>query len=367
MGQRRTLLKNLAKRRKRKVHAQLHAELERDMLESHPEEVERLAMADEEASQRCHAKWVTANAKADAAFAKKKRILEERKRLMEDIKQQMEQETLEKEVQEREERDAAERQLVARREIERKQWTENVHKMTSEQKKMLLCSFFIRTGVCRFGDHCSRIHAPPSAPGRFVLFPGMHTIGVRSHRDGDDHLELDEREMRDGYRAFYFDALVELLKFGHLVQLNTCCNTASHLRGNVYVEYQTAQQAADAREGLYGRWYAGRQLLPEVTPISSWSDAICGLFLRKRCVRGGDCNFLHPFVNPVEPDPPLLAYRSPERGTSKRKRSPSPDRRHRRSSERTPREDDRHRRKRSSRKDEREDERESRRRHGIRR
>ncbi|KAG9402983.1 hypothetical protein AC1031_006522, partial [Aphanomyces cochlioides] len=268
-------------------------------------------MEAEETSQRIHQQWVEANAKSDATFAKKKRILEERRRLMEDIKQEMEQEALEKELQEREEREAKECSIAAWREMEDKQWRETMQNMTDEQKEKLLCHFFARTGMCRFGDQCSRIHAPSAKPGRFLLLPSMHTIGVRSHADGDDNLELGENEMQEAYRGFYFDALKELLKFGNIVQLTTCRNTASHLRGNVYVEFQTAQQVSDAFVGLQGRWYAGKQLNPVIPQMTSWSQAICGLYLRRRCVRGSDCNFLHPFANPVEADPPLLHYRSP--------------------------------------------------------
>ncbi|RHY34699.1 hypothetical protein DYB32_000728 [Aphanomyces invadans] len=100
---RRTRMKNLAKRRKRRLYAQLQAQLEEDVA---PEEVERIAMEAEEARQVCHETWLRATAAADAKFKKKQRILEERRRLMDDIKQQMEQESLEKEMQEKEEREA---------------------------------------------------------------------------------------------------------------------------------------------------------------------------------------------------------------------------------------------------------------------
>ncbi|ETW10310.1 hypothetical protein, variant 1 [Aphanomyces invadans] len=305
---RRTRMKNLAKRRKRRLYAQLQAQLEEDVA---PEEVERIAMEAEEARQVCHETWLRATAAADAKFKKKQRILEERRLLMDDIKQQMEQESLEKEMQEKEEREAMALARESKRQMELKAWAENIQNLSDEQKKSILCSFHTRTGVCRFGDLCSRVHAPPPTSGRFVLFPGMHTIGVKSHQDGDDHLELDELEMRRAYRAFFLDAIQEFLKLGHVVQLHTCCNIAPHLRGNVYVEYQTAEMAAAAQAALRGRWYAGKQLLSEITHIKSWADAICGLFVRQRCVRGGDCNFLHPFANPVEVDPPPLRYRSP--------------------------------------------------------
>ncbi|RHY60315.1 hypothetical protein DYB38_010058 [Aphanomyces astaci] len=211
-GTRRTHTKNLAKRRKRRLYAQLQAELQ---VHESPEELERMAMEEEEARQVCHDLWVRATANADAAFKKKQRILEERKRLMDDIKQQMEQETLEKEMHDQE-----------------------------------CCVAFTSALECA----ASAIDAVASM-----------LLQVRPP-------QLDEREIRQAYRVFFTDVLQEFLKFGHLVQLH---------------------------------------LLPELTPMTSWADAICGLFARRRCVRGGDCNFLHPLANPVERSPPTLRYRSP--------------------------------------------------------
>ncbi|KAF0774367.1 hypothetical protein AaE_001933 [Aphanomyces astaci] len=113
-GTRRTHTKNLAKRRKRRLYAQLQAELQ---VHESPEELERMAMEEEEAQQVCHDLWVRATANADAAFKKKQRILEERKRLMDDIKQQMEQETLEKEMHDQEVRQATARARDTQREV----------------------------------------------------------------------------------------------------------------------------------------------------------------------------------------------------------------------------------------------------------
>ena len=83
---------------------------------------------------------------------------------------------------------------------------------------------------------------------------------------------------------------------GRLFQI--CKNHAVHLRGNVYVQYQNVDDAIKAFSAFSGRFYAGKQLTPEFVPIVKWKAAVCGLYDRRKCPRGKDCNFLHVFRNP---------------------------------------------------------------------
>nr|CAD7423478.1 unnamed protein product [Timema monikensis] len=117
-----------------------------------------------------------------------------------------------------------------------------------------LCPFFSKTGACRFGDRCSR--------------------------------------------EFFDDVLLEFERFGRVVQFKVCRNFEPHLRGNVYVEYASTQDAVGAFQKFQGRWYGGRQLNVEFTSVPSWRNAICGLFFKARCPKGKGCNFLHVFRNP---------------------------------------------------------------------
>uniref|UniRef100_A0A9L0KC72 Zinc finger CCCH-type, RNA binding motif and serine/arginine rich 2 n=1 Tax=Equus asinus TaxID=9793 RepID=A0A9L0KC72_EQUAS len=76
------------------------------------------------------------------------------------------------------------------------------------------------------------------------------------------------------------------------------CNLEPHLRGNVYVQYQSEEECQTALSLFNGRWYAGRQLQCEFCPVTQWKMAICGLFEIQQCPRGKHCNFLHVFRNP---------------------------------------------------------------------
>lgn len=77
-----------------------------------------------------------------------------------------------------------------------------------------------------------------------------------------------------------------------------CNNYEKHLRGNTYVEFAELRCAVAAYRALHTRWYGGRQLSLQFCNITSWSNAICGLQLRRRCPKGRACNFLHVFRNP---------------------------------------------------------------------
>lgn len=78
----------------------------------------------------------------------------------------------------------------------------------------------------------------------------------------------------------------------------TCCNHEAHLRGNLYIEYETTREALITYHKFNGRWYAGKQLNVNFCNIPSWRAAVCGLFFRNKCPKGNTCNFLHVFRNP---------------------------------------------------------------------
>lgn len=49
-----------------------------------------------------------------------------------------------------------------------------------------------------------------------------------------------------------------------------------------------------------GRFYNGKQLSLQFIKMDSWRSAICGSFLRRACVKGRTCNYLHVFRNPTK-------------------------------------------------------------------
>lgn len=215
------------------------------------------------------------------------------------------------------------------------------------EKDRANCPFYLKTGACRFGDRCSRKHCFPSS-SQTLLVRGMFvTFGMEQCRrddyDTDASLEYGEEEIYQQFLEFYDDVVPEFKNVGKVVQFKVSCNFEPHLRGNVYVQYQTEEECLQALSQFNGRWYACRQLQCEFSPVTKWKSAICGLFERQKCPRGKHCNFLHVFRNPnnefweanrdmnTSPDRSNTSERRDrssryeDHGTSRRYPSPSPD------------------------------------------
>ncbi|XP_052359127.1 U2 small nuclear ribonucleoprotein auxiliary factor 35 kDa subunit-related protein 2 isoform X2 [Oncorhynchus keta] len=182
------------------------------------------------------------------------------------------------------------------------------------------CPFFLKTGACRFGDRCSRKHVHPPSSLTLMIRGMFATFGMdqrsRDDYDTDACLEHSEEEVQQQFVDFYEDVLPEFRTAGKVVQFKVSCNFEPHLRGNVYVQFDTEEQCKEAFMMFNGRWYAGKQLQCEFSPVTRWKTAICGLFDRQKCPKGKHCNFLHVYRNPGnefwEADRDL--HMSPDRG-----------------------------------------------------
>ncbi|KAH6938445.1 hypothetical protein HPB50_009217 [Hyalomma asiaticum] len=154
----------------------------------------------------------------------------------------------------------------------------------------------------RFGDwqyRCSRAHPRPDV-SRTLLLRGLYSHLSLEQHHGDDSLETDERELQAHFEAFFWDVLEELRRAGTVCQVRVCRNLEPHLRGNVYVQYSSEEEAQRALTMLNGRYYAGRPVSCEFSPVDRWKSAVCGLFFRRACPKGRACNFLHVFRNPTD-------------------------------------------------------------------
>ncbi|KAJ7251491.1 splicing factor U2AF subunit [Mycena haematopus] len=137
------------------------------------------------------------------------------------------------------------------------------------------CSFYYKIGACRHGDRCSRKHIKPPF-SQTILLPN-----------------LTEKELQEGFDAVYEDLYCELTKFGHLLELHVCDNVGDHLIGNVYARYEWETEAQAAVDNLNERWYAGRPLYAELSPVTDFREACCRQNENGECNRGGFCNFMH--------------------------------------------------------------------------
>jgi len=162
------------------------------------------------------------------------------------------------------------------------------------------CAFFLKTGSCRYGDACSKFHPYPPVSTTLLIKnmydgPGM---SEPTDEDNDDDLEHSEEEIRDHFEQFWHDIVPEFRRYGEIEQLRVCRNHSHHLRGNVYIMYKNQEEALRAHHAFHGRFYAGKKLIVQFSPVVNWKSAVCGLFTRRQCERGKQCNFLHVFANP---------------------------------------------------------------------
>jgi len=149
------------------------------------------------------------------------------------------------------------------------------------------CSFYYKIGACRHGDRCSRKHIRPPF-SQTILLPNVY------HNPAHDPIcKITEKELQEGFDAVYEDLYCELAKFGHLLELHVCDNVGDHLIGNVYARYEWETEAQAAVDSCNERWYAGRPLYAELSPVTDFREACCRQNENGECNRGGFCNFMH--------------------------------------------------------------------------
>ncbi|KNA10874.1 hypothetical protein SOVF_140350 [Spinacia oleracea] len=161
------------------------------------------------------------------------------------------------------------------------------------EKDRVNCPFYFKIGACRHGDRCSRLHTKPGISPTLLLSnmyqrPDMITPGVDAQGN-----PIDPRKIQEHFEDFYEDLFEELNKYGEIESLNICDNLADHMVGNVYVQYREEEEAADALRNLSGRFYAGRPIIVDFSPVTDFREATCRQYEENSCNRGGYCNFMH--------------------------------------------------------------------------
>ncbi|KAL7415314.1 hypothetical protein BDY24DRAFT_382525 [Mrakia frigida] len=149
------------------------------------------------------------------------------------------------------------------------------------------CSFYYKIGACRHGDRCSRKHQRPVHASTILLSNVYQNPGL------DPNCTMTKQELQDDFDNFYEDMYMELCTFGHVLELHICDNVGDHLVGNVYARYEWELEAAAAVASLNDRWYKGKPLFAELSPVTDFREACCRQNETGDCNRGGLCNFLH--------------------------------------------------------------------------
>lgn len=107
-------------------------------------------------------------------------------------------------------------------------------------------------------------------------------------------------------------------RYGEIEEMNVCDNLGDHLVGNVYIKFRREEDAERAAKDLNNRWFGGRPVYAELSPVTDFREACCRQYEMGECTRSGFCNFMH--LKPISRELRRYLY-SRRRGRS---RSQSP-------------------------------------------
>ena len=85
------------------------------------------------------------------------------------------------------------------------------------------------------------------------------------------------------FEDFYEEIFVELAKCGEIEDIVVCDNLGDHLIGNVFVKFSTEDFAAKALKTLNGRFYAGKQIVGEFSPVTDFKESRCRQYDEGSC------------------------------------------------------------------------------------
>lgn len=202
------------------------------------------------------------------------------------------------------------------------------------------CPFYFKIGACRHSDRCSRLHHKPAfSPTLLVKHAYQHPIrkaeqeaglapGQQQQNGGGGNgstmaaaAQVDPAKAQEEFLIFFEDMYSEFAKFGRIDCLHVVDNLGDHMIGHTYVKFMDEEDASDALQVMHGRYYDGRPLQIEYSPVTDFREARCRDFDEGVCARGGFCNFLH--VKPV----PMTLIRSLEEDCDRDRRRDEEERR----------------------------------------
>lgn len=166
---------------------------------------------------------------------------------------------------------------------------ERLARLFGTEQDRVNCPFYAKMGACRHGDRCSRLHHKPSFSPTLLL-ANMYQNPMAQ---GAAALNIDEKLLRDHFEEFYEDVFEEFSQFGKIDDMHVMDNLSDQLVGNVYCMFDDEEGAAKALTALNGRFYAGRPIMAEFSPVTDFHESRCRQFDEAVCSRGGQCNFMH--------------------------------------------------------------------------
>jgi splicing factor U2AF 35 kDa subunit len=179
-------------------------------------------------------------------------------------------------------------------------------KIHGTEEDKVNCPFYYKIGACRHGDRCSRIHHKP-AFSPTLLIKHLYVNPKQQQQQNvpgmpDNSNSTSPDQALEDYLCFYEDLYLEFSKVGPVLEMHVVDNLSDHMVGNVYVKMADEESAADALSVMAGRYYDGRIIQAEYSPVTDFREARCRAHEEGECDRGSmSCNFLH-----IKPIPELL-------------------------------------------------------------
>ena len=154
--------------------------------------------------------------------------------------------------------------------------------------------FYYKTGVWRHGESCTRLHNKP-AISQTIIFYHMYDNPPAAVAFADG-MEVEEAQLISAlhhFEEFFLEIFLEFMKYGEIEQLHVSDNIGEHSLGNVYVRFSNEKAAKKWFEDLSNKYYEGRILRCEYSPVCEFKEAKWRQYSDGACERGGYCNFMH--------------------------------------------------------------------------
>jgi len=161
------------------------------------------------------------------------------------------------------------------------------------------CPFYFKIGACTYGERCSRLHNKPTESQTVIIMNMYHTPFTQYGPNSEPLFDL--KMAQEHLDDFYEDVFLEMAQFGEIEEIYICRNLGDHLNGNCYIKFYEEDGAIKALEACRGRYYGGRPIVAELSPVTDFREARCRQYDIGECNRGGFCNFMHL----AEPSRPL--------------------------------------------------------------
>lgn len=149
-------------------------------------------------------------------------------------------------------------------------------KIYGTEEDKVNCPFYFKLGACRHGDACTRMHNKPPI-SQTLLFTRMYVNppAAIAFSDGMNVPKENLVEAIHHFEDFYEDVFMELSRFGPLEEMCVSDNIGEHMLGNVYAKYEDELDAEKAYKAMNGRYYDGRLILCEFSPVTDFREAKC--------------------------------------------------------------------------------------------